>query len=169
MTNATTKNIIEMAIGFSVMARVFKPNSSKQIHRKLEEILGRLEKEDYGELHSSFCSWFMKTIETTKGRQSSYGQAAKVIDVALKVTVGYCRLPDPSVAAKVIPQLHCALDIPIMLYLKRKYQIGKGIFTLSQVSRNAYNEFQSFLKQEAKDADHFAVEYDDILWRKLNR
>src|SRR4030042_1467258 len=109
-----------MAIRFSVMGRVFKPGSLRLISRKLEKTLGRFGKEDFDELHSSFCRWFMKTIETTSGCRPSYGQAAKVLDVALKVIVYYCRLPQASIAAKLVPRLHSPVDTPLMLYLKRK-------------------------------------------------
>jgi len=169
MTNAKTKNAIDMAIRFSVMGRVFKPGSSKLISRKLEMTIGRFGKEDFEELHSSFCLWFMKTIKTTSGSRPSYGQAAKVLDVALKVMIYYCYLPQASVAAKLVPRLHSPIDTPIMLYLKRKYHIGKGLFTLSHVNKKAYNGFQSLLSKEAKDAGCSAVEYDDSLWRKLSR
>lgn len=166
---AKTKNVIDMAIRFSVMGRVFKPGSSRLISRKLEMTIGQFGKEDFEELHSSFCRWFMKRIKTTSGSRPSYGQAAKVLDVALKVIVYYCHLPQASVAVKIIPRLHSPIDTPIMLYLKRKCHIGKGLFTLSQVNKNAYKEFQSLLIKEAKEAGCPPVEYDDSLWRKLSR
>jgi hypothetical protein len=151
------------------MGRVFEHNSSRLINRMLQKVLSRLGKEDYEEVHSSFCGWFMRTIKTTSGSRPSYGQAAKVLDVALKVIVYYCYMPQASIAAKLVPRLHSPIDTPIMLYLKRKYYVGKGLFTLSHINEDAYKQLQSFLKREAKEAGCSAIEYDDTLWRRLNR
>jgi hypothetical protein len=166
---AKTRNVIDMAIRFSVMGRVFKPDSLRLISRRLEKLLGQFGKQDFEELHSSFCRWFMKTIKTTSGSPPSYGQAAKVLDVSLKVIVYYCHLPQASVAAKLIPRLYSPIDTPIMLYLKRKYHVGKGLFSLSHVNKDAYRELQSLLNKEAEEVGLSGVEYDDILWRRLSR
>jgi hypothetical protein len=56
-----------------------------------------------------------------------------------------------------------------MLYLKRKYHVGKGLFSLSHVNKDAYRELQSLLNKEAEEVGLSGVEYDDILWRRLSR
>jgi len=169
MLDAKTKNIIDMAISFTGMTRVFKPKSSEKIRQKLMETLGLLDKEDYEKLHSEFCDWLINNITTASGSPPSYGQAAKIFDIAMKVIVSYCHLPEFSVASRIKPHLHCAVDTKIMLELKRDYHFGKGLFTLSQVKKRHYDEFQNCLNSEAKKANRSAVDYDDILWRKLNR
>ena len=54
-------------------------------------------------MHADFCGWFTQNIDRAQKkkqresgaaiRKSSYGQAAKVIDIAAKVYVYYCALP----------------------------------------------------------------------------
>jgi hypothetical protein len=84
---------------------------------RLEEFVtalsGVASKDDYEGLHADFCNWFTKRICTAgkqfkSGRSNpscpcSYGEAAKVLDVAAKVYVYYCALPSPEVATRLIP------------------------------------------------------------------
>src|SRR5271157_2522286 len=90
------KNVIDMAIGFSAMTRVFEKGSKQKIAGKLEYSLGLLSgvdsKGDFEKIHSEFCEWFVKNICTSKkdlenknSKAASYGQAAKLFNIAAKV------------------------------------------------------------------------------------
>jgi hypothetical protein len=110
--DAKTKNIVEISFDFSTMTRVFAKESSTKILERLESFFAELvrvtTKAEYDSLHSDFCSWFIENIctaakKSSNGRiiascQSSYGQAAKVLDVAAKVYVYYCVQPSPNAA-----------------------------------------------------------------------
>ena len=96
---AKLKNIIEMAVGFTVMKRVFEKRATTTIKDKLYEILQDLEKietiDDFDKMHDSFCRWFVLNIKLAKSDGfASYGHSAKVLDISLKVFVYYCGLPD---------------------------------------------------------------------------
>lgn len=106
--NAKNKNIIELALGFSAMTRVFAKQSDTKILEWLETFFkgvgGVTTQSEYDALHSGFCDWFVKNISTAaktfgKGRiiasrKCSYGHAAKVLDVAAKVYIYfYCARP----------------------------------------------------------------------------
>jgi hypothetical protein len=128
------KNIIDIALSFSAMNRLFEQGSKKRIAGQLEcslVLLAGVEgKEDFEKIHSDFCQWFaqnvftaekvLKNKEIKKSRTASYGQAAKVFDVALKVYVYYCDLPDYESAAKLMPLLHSAVDTLMMKNLKKE-------------------------------------------------
>jgi hypothetical protein len=181
------KNIIDIAISFSGMTRVFEQGSKQRIAEKLESSFGLLAgiegKDDFERMHSDFCEWFvvnvftakrlMKNKKVKKSRSASYGQGAKVFNIALKVYVYYCNLPNPETAAKLLPMLHCAVDTAMMAHLKKKYP--KENFkaeTIEAVCKPDYFVIQQMVNQHIKDEFDkpiLPVHYDDILWYQLNK
>ena len=160
------KNIIDIAISFSAMIRVFEQGSKQKIAGKLENsfsLLADIEgKDDFEKIHSDFCEWFVNNVFTAekvlknkkikKSRAASYGQAAKVFNVALKVYVYYCNLPDYETAAKLLPMLHCAVDTPMMEHLKKKYpKENLKAKTIEAVSKSDYVVLQKMVKQHIED------------------
>ena len=92
----------------------------------------------------------MKNKEIKKSRASSYGQAAKVFDVALKVYVYYCNLPDFEFAAKLLPALHGAVDTLMMKNLKKEYpKEDIKSETIEAVGKSEYFALQKLLGRYA--------------------
>ena len=112
---AKKQNIIDMAVGFSGMMPLFEEGSPDLIKEKLTELCEGLDRvsleQDFSKMHREFCQWFVKTIRLAKSEQpSSYGHAAKLLDLALKVYVHYCKMPRPAKAEALIPMLNGAID-----------------------------------------------------------
>jgi hypothetical protein len=84
-----------------------------------------------------------------------------VLDVAAKVYVHYCGLPSPEVAARLIPLLHAALDTQMMDALG-------VVATLQQIGVAEYQDLQRVARATG-DSDDQPVEFDDVMWRRLNR
>ncbi len=174
--DAKIKNIIELGLDFSAMTRVFAGGSYDSIVERLEGFVSKLRcvghKEEYEHLHAEFCQWFTERICTARkqfkngtSRPScacSYGQAAKVLDVAAKVYVYYCGLPSAEIANRLIPLLHTALDTKMMEHL--------GVSaTLLDIDRRAYADLQARVVRAIGDSGIHPVQYDDVIWRRLNR
>ena len=124
---AKKRNVIDMAVGFAGMMPLFQERSSDLIKEKLTEFVEGLERissdEEFNKMHRDFCQWFVKTIRLAKSEQlSSYGHAAKVLDLALKVYVYYCKMPSPAKAESLIPRLNAAIDTPILRHLVKKLE-----------------------------------------------
>lgn len=181
------KNVIDMAITFSAMNRLFKKRSKHKIADKLECSLGMLtscyDKTNFENIHSEFCEWFVKNVytaekkmknrETKESQAASYGQAAKVFDVAAKVYVYYCHYPCCESFGKLLPMLHAAVDTLMMKNLKKKYpkETIKAT-TIKAVGKSDYETLQNLVTKHIKDeyADSIMpVHYDDIIWHRLNR
>ena len=181
------KNIIDIAVSFSAMIRVFEQGSKQKIVGKLENsfsLLANIDgKDDFERIHSDFCEWFVKNVLTAekvlknkkikKSRAASYGQAAKVFNVALKVYVYYCNLPDYETATRLQPMLHCAVDTLMMGHLKKKYpKENLEAKTIEAVSKSDYVVLQKMVKQHMEDEFDkplLPVQYEDIMWYGLNR
>ena len=171
------KNIIEIALGFTAMIRIFAKGSKGTIGAKLEEFFLRLgdirNRDDYESRHRSFCEWFTRNIQTNvrASGPSSYGQAAKVLDIAIKVYVYYCAQPTSEVAERIVPYLHGAIDTPIMKHLKetKLASVKVRATTIKGLDREAYEALQSIVMAESLTRKLHPVQYDDILWRRLNR
>jgi hypothetical protein len=175
------KNIIEMALGFTAMTRVFSQGSMVTVAERLGGMfanLGRIStRDDYEKMHADFCKWFIENIHTAKsGRTNplstcSYGQAAKVFDISAKVYVYYCAQPCPAAAERLIPMLHAAIDTPMMLDLAKRYtEDGIKAKTLQEVDQGLYEKLQSTAAKDAKanfQPSIHPVQYDDIVWRRL--
>jgi len=182
-----TKNVIDMSITFSAMNRVFEKGTKHKIADKLEISLGLLttidSKAAFDEIQSEFCEWFIKNVSTAEkvlknkkikqSQSASYGQAAKVFNVAGKVYFYYCHLPDCESATKLLPVLHAAVDTVMMKNLKRKYPNNNiKAETVEGVTKLEYVALQKLVARHIEDEFNsliFPVQYDDIMWRRLNR
>jgi hypothetical protein len=181
------KNVIDMAITFSAMNRVFEEGSKQKIAQKLENSLGLLTavdgKDAFEKVHSEFCKWFIKNVSTAekvlknkkikKSQSASYGQAAKVFNIAGKVYAYYCHLPDCESAANLLPVLHAAVDTLMMKNLKKEYpKENIKAETIEAVSKSEYFALQKLVAKHIEDEFNnliLPVQYDDIMWHRLNR
>ncbi len=171
------KNIIDMAFSFTTMGRNFEANSSRKIKAKLFEViiyLDNIENEgDFKSLHQNFCYWMMENVKTAKRRKNqkpSFGQAAKVLDITLKVVVYYCHLSK----SENLSFLNSAVDTPILRQIKKKFALAelRGIQTISQIDEKLYRLIQKQIRVEIDEefgGKILAIQYDDIIWRSLNR
>jgi hypothetical protein len=181
-----TKNVIDMALTFSAMLRVFSSHSKAKITGRMEELLTRLQhvkdKQEYELGHTGWCEWFTEAICTAEKKLKngqikpswpcSYGQAAKILDVSAKVYFHYCRQPTVNVSATIVPMLHCAVDTEILKHLARLPGATIKSKQLSAVDGNEYRKLQALVLQDIKGNFGSAVlpvEYDDIMWRRLSR
>jgi hypothetical protein len=179
------KNITDMALDFTAMMRLFVRGSKGRIAAKLEELflgLGDIrDRDEYEVRHRMFCEWFrgnIRTAEKTRRKgglqpsgPASYGQAAKILDIAIKVYVYYCTQPNPAIAERIGPFLHGAIDTPIMEHLKKSKPGCTTIraTTIKGLDEEAYRALQAVLLAQSHEERLNPVQYDDILWRRLNR
>jgi hypothetical protein len=179
------KNIIDMALGFTAMTRIFSAKSKAKIEAQLEGLFLSLAeisiRDEYEARHRSFCKWFVQEIQTAEKRlrngklqptqPSSYGQGAKVLDIAIKVYVYYCAQPTAEIAQRIVPFLNGAVDVPIMKSLKKSKYATAAIraTTIKEVDEVAYQALQAVVLAESRVLGLHPVQYDDVMWRKLNR
>ena len=180
---AKKRNIIDMAVGFAGMMPLFQERSADLIKQKLTESFESLERigsdEEFNKMHRAFCQWFVKTIRLAKNEEpSSYGHAAKVLDLALKVYVYYCNMPSPAKAEALTPWLNGAIDTHILSYLYKKLEDIKGkpypphySWTIKVINKEDYDLLQKVIRQDIRDsfdARILPVQYDDIMGQRLN-
>jgi hypothetical protein len=180
---AKKRNIIDMAVGFAGIMPLFQERSADLIKEKLTETFEGLERigidEEFNKMHRAFCQWFVKTIKLAKTEEpSSYGHAAKVIDLALKVYVYYCKMPSPGKVELLTPRLNGVIDTPILRHLFTRLQDMYGkpspphyLWTIKMINEADYDLLQKALRQEIRDSfdDRISpVQYDDIMGQLLN-
>jgi hypothetical protein len=99
-----------------------------------------------------------------------------MLDVAIKVYVYYCAQPTSEVAERIVPFLHGAIDTAILKDLK-KSKLARGDIpatTIKDLDGEAYQALQSLLAKSQAESwpeslrNLHPVQYDDILWRRLN-
>ena len=191
---AKRKNIIDMAFGFSAMTRVLKKgnteeeSSKKKIVNKLNEVLPQItsskNEKEFVDFHDCFCRWFEQEVNTAERKKrdgtkkpsgaASYGHGAKVLDVALKVYVYYCHLPDPKTAKRITQWLNSAIDTKMTRYLKGLAEGGAVSATsIEQVkNKDTYTKFQALVRKDIErnfPKRTLPVQWDDIEWRELNK
>ena len=168
------QNIIDMAVGFTAMMPLFQERSTDLIKEKLADLFEGLDRissdQDFSKIHGDFCRWFVKTIRLAKTEEpSSYGHAAKVLDLALKVYVYYCNMP----------RLNGAIDTPILRHLFKKLEDiyrkpypPHYLWTIKMVDREDYDLLQKVIRQDIRDSfddNILPVQYDEIMGQRLNR
>jgi hypothetical protein len=180
---AKKRNIIDMAVGFAGIMPLFQEGSADLIKEKLTETFEALERigldEEFNKMHRAFCQWFVKTIKLVKTEEpSSYGHAAKVLDLALKIYVYYCKMPSPGKVELLTPRLNGVIDTPILRHLFTRLQDMYGkpsppryLWTIKMINEADYDLLQKALRQEIRDScdDRISpVQYDDIMGPRLN-
>jgi hypothetical protein len=180
---AKKRNIIDMAVGFAGMMPLFQERSADLIKEKLTQTFEGLERigsdEEFNRMHRDFCRWFVKVIKLAKTEEpSSYGHAAKVLDLALKIYVYYCKMLSPAKAELLTPRLNGVIDTPILRHLFTRLQDMYGkpsppryLWTIKMINEEDYDLLQQALRQEIRDsfdARISPVQYDDIMGPRLN-
>jgi hypothetical protein len=174
---ARSENMIEIALEFSGMLRVFEEGSNLKLIPRLREFFEQLnsieDKAAYDRAHADFCNWCVANIRTAEktlknGRikpsgPCSYGHGAKVLDIGAKVHVYYCGKPTPEIAARLLPMLHAGLDTPMMKLLDPSKK------TIQEVDREHYERLQSLVASKIAGLGLYPVQYDDVMWRRLQR
>jgi hypothetical protein len=104
---------------------------------------------------------------------------SKVLDLALKVYVYYCKMPSPAKAESLIPRLNGAIDTPVLRHLFKKLEdtYGKSfpphyLWTIKMIDKEDYDLLQKVIRQDIKDSfqDKLSpVQYDDVMGRRLDR
>ena len=177
------KNVIDMAVSFTAMMRLFEKGSADKIKDKLNDTIKNLgninANSDFDHLHDLFCQWFVKNIKTAKkSERASYGHAAKVFDIALKVYVYYCNLPTLEKAQQLLPMLNGAVDRPILKHIieNQNYKCfpksSLASLTIAMIDKDTYHLLQKLIIDDISRSFNnkiLPVQYDDIMWRHLNR
>jgi len=183
------ENIIDMAAGFSSMIRLFRKGSKEAIRIRITNITAKklfnaISKNQYIDIHSEFCDWGSNNIFLAEKKRdgkiitncslASFGQIAKVLDVALKVAIYYSHLPDCEKSKQISHWLNAAVDTQMMKMLSKKYPntIEQWPTTIKEVDRNSYMKIQETVRIFIKEVHNdkiLPVQFDDIYWRKLNR
>jgi hypothetical protein len=174
---AKKKNVVDMAVGFTKMPRLFAKGDTALIKEHLVELLDGLDKTgSYGDLmkmHDDFYRWCLEKITPAKGaKRPSYGQMAKVFDVVLKVYVYYCKLPNPTKAEQLIPMLNTGIDTEIYKHLLKIVGQSTSRANLKRIDKELYHKLQELIRVDILKSFNnniFPVQYDDIMWRRLNR
>lgn len=182
------QNVIDMAFLFTAMGRIFESGSAKKIKAKLSDCMNEFlnvhGEKAYHKKHEEFCEWFTENIRTAerkkkekiikKSKNASWGQAAKVIDIVLKVCIYYCHFPSPEASSKIVPWLNGAIDTPLLKDLRNRYsslKISKSS-AIADIDKEKYEELQKIIRIDIEEwfgGEIFPVQYDDIKWRELNR
>ena len=181
------KNVIDMALTFTAMIRLFEKESKPKIAGKLHVEFQTLENikniTEFQAFHKGFCNWFASNIKTAQKERNNkiikksgyalYGHAAKLLDVSLKVYVYYSSLPNMRTTKTILPFLNTAIDNPILKHLKKsfpnEYILSK---TVEQIDESTYEKLQKLIISDIKknfNNDIFPTQYDDIMWNRLNR
>lgn len=181
---AKKRNIVGMAVNFTAMMPLFQEHSDDLIKEKLADLFEGLERigsdQGFSKMHGDFCQWFIRTIRLSKTEEPpSYGHAAKVLDLALKIYVCYCKMPSPAKAASLIPRLNGAIDTPILRYLFKRLEdiYGKKSpphysWTIKMIKKEDYDLLQKVIRQDIRDSFDNSispVQYDDVMGPRLNR
>ncbi len=181
------KNVIDMALTFTAMIRLFEKGSKPKIAGKLYEEFQGLERitniAEFQAFHRGFCDWFTNNIKTAQKERNNiiikksgyalYGHAAKLLDVSLKVYVSYSSLPNMYTAEKILPFLNTAIDNPLLDHLKNSFpNENVTAKTVEQIDEREYEILQKLIRSDIKtnfNNDILPTQYDDIMWNRLNR
>lgn len=181
------RNVIDMALTFTAMIRLFekgsKPKISEKLYAEFQKLKDIRDLNDFYDFHKTFCEWFASNVKTAQKERdrkiikesgySLYGHAAKLLDVTLKVYIYYSGLPDKNTTEVLLPFLNTAIDNPILKHLKTSFP-NESISskTVEQIDKNTYKKLQQLIKTDIKtnfNNDIVPTQYDDIMWYRLNR
>lgn len=187
-SEARELNIIEIGLHSSAMLRVFVEGSKWKLAGKMRQgvlQISRAESEEqYRSIHDGLCRWGTETIHTAPRRvngriikpsgPASYGQIAKVVDIVMKVSFYYCHFRECGSSKNIQKWLNAAVDNAMIAELKKRYpeEAKEWPASLEEVDRRTYCSIQQIVRRcidDKHDRRVIPVQFDDMLWRELNR
>lgn len=178
---ARLKNILEAGFAFSGMQRVLERGAKACFCKSLEQIVPNIfvckTQKDFDKIHSDFCQRVVKKIKQNRranGAPASYGQIAKTLNVALKLIVYYCHLPNCIESRNISRFLHSAVDNPMMIMFRKKYPdaLQPWPANIAAVDKEGYRIFRGLVDRFIREKHRgqiTPVQFDDIYWLNLNR
>jgi len=182
------RNIVDMALGFTAMMRLFEEGSKETIQAEILQRLPRFyasrSEEVFKAAHNDFCMWGVGKILTAEKKKkgkviketapASYGHMAKILDVVLHVVIRYAHRPDCQTAERLSAWLNPAMDTRMMDFLAGCYPDALKPWpkTIEQVKEKDYEVIQQKVRQFIKEEHQgkiLPVDFDDIYWEALNR
>jgi len=182
------RNIVDMALGFSAMMRLFQEGSKETIQNKVLELLPVIyaakSEDEFKKIHDGFCRWGVTEIIRTEKEKdgvvvkesgpASYGQMGKTLDVLLHVVIHYAHYSDCETAKTLALWLNAAIDTKMMAFLAGCYPNALDIWpkSIEQVGEMEYRVIQEHVRrfiQEEHRGEILPVQFDDIYWEALNR
>ncbi|MFH1978636.1 MAG: hypothetical protein ABIJ92_04895 [Candidatus Aenigmatarchaeota archaeon] len=166
------RHIIDLAIGIPSIIRMCERGASVVIENKFDPLLNKLipvkSKIDLDKIREEFCRWAESNIKQCKSKEVrlvSWGQAAKIFDVGLKVCVYYCHLPDNNTANRISPFLNCPIDEQIQSVLVRNGLLDKNT-RLKKMGKEHYEKIQYAVREDMKTlvGVRHPIEYDEVNW-----
>jgi hypothetical protein len=176
-------NMVDMGIRYSGMIRLYEKGSKQKLIVKELKALPKISNAEssavFDKIHSEFCIWATENIFLAEKRKAgavvkkssnvSYGQAAKTLDVTLKVLVYYCRWPNHTASTRLNKFIHAAIDNKMMGHLKRNYKTAFKNWpkSVAEVDRQDYLKLQNLVKQYISEKDKeikLPVQFDDKYW-----
>ncbi len=185
---AKPRNIVDMALSFSAMMRLFREGSKEIFHNQIMDYLPRFinakSEDEFKAVHHDFCLWGTTAINTAEKEQkdgsiknsapASYGQIAKTLDVVLHVVIHYAHHPNNETAKAISKWLNTAMDTKMMAFLSDCYPDALKPWpkTIEQVNKKEYEAIQKTVRlfiQEEHLGKIRPVDVDDVYWEVLNR
>jgi hypothetical protein len=88
-------------------------------------------------------------------------------------------MPSPEKAEVLTPWLNGTIDTKLLTSLSKKLENIRGkpypphySWTINVINKEDYDLLQKMIRQDIRDSfndDILPVQYDDIMWRRLNR
>jgi len=112
---------------------------------------------EFDSFHESFVEAMQSHIKAKGGKELSYGEAQKSINLFLKNYVDRSSLPDGATAKRVRPFLHVPLDSVMIRYFRRNYPQGYGRYILPE-HRRINEQFKAANPEAGKIPDRVLSE-----------
>lgn len=179
-------NMVDMGLRYSGMIRLYTKGTKKKLINEMLEFLPNISNADsseaFDEIHSDFCRWATNNIFLAEKRKNrivvrkrskiGYGQAAKTLDVTLKVLVYYCNWPNKTKSKQLRKWIHAAIDNKMMRHLKGTYPNAFKNWpkSVAEVKKQDYLKLQYLVHQFISEIDKdikLSVEFDDKYWYLL--
>ena len=147
------------------MTRALQKRSDEILAPGLDDFLKR-DMTDYEKWHDDFCVWAQGAIKTSRGKTPSYGQVAKVLDVAMKVVASAQRTSAQRWPID-IPKLHCGIDGYVLAFLREKN--STKALVLTDIDKQEYFRLQAVLKKMAREMEISGLALDEKLRERQKR
>jgi hypothetical protein len=132
---------------------------SKNIN-KLEKVKNQSE---FDAFHNTIVNLIMESIKTNRGKDLSYGQAQKPLNVFLKVFIDWANLPTLDRATKLRRFLHVPLDSILMGAIKENFPNQYSYHVVQ-----SYDLIRSDFRVKLEKGGEKEVEVDSILKKMIN-